>query len=372
MDIHFLPGQHYDCLQCAKSCRTAWKIPVSQEVFQGLIDSESVRRVEGLGLEPFAQSREQLVLTNCEGGCVFLEGNRCHIHATLGPAAKPTSCRQFPFFPVETPDGLFVGVSFYCTAIARNSGRALAEHASFVSDTPPRLGFGPIRLARRTSLDWPGYRELERSLRQRLALHGHQSLVPVFWALVGQVGPQRLEADHLSALLSHDLPAPPPELIGLSWLCVRGLMGRVEAPGQANRGFVEALEAGQPVNFASLDFRGSWNQLTEFPTPELGTLLPRYLDALLFRKYLLGGRSLLERFLILVLLPQVVEVYSILSALARGAEAVAEEDCWRAVDICELRLVTHGREAEVLSLEMLRACLDLHPRTKKTGDESED
>ncbi|MCA9793864.1 MAG: hypothetical protein KC910_18775, partial [Candidatus Eremiobacteraeota bacterium] len=239
------------------------------------------------------------------------------------------------------------------------------------SAAPPRVGFGPIRLARRTSLDWQLYRQLEQGLLQRLS-QGHQALAPVFWALCGCLGSPSLEPHRLAAILAEKLPGPPPELVELSWVCVRGLMGRVEAPGPANRAFIEELEAGQPVTFRSLGFRTNWNQLTEFPPARQPGLLRRYLEALLFRKYLLGGRSLLERFLILLLLPQVVEVYSMLSALARGAAEASEEDFWRAIDICELKLVTHGKEAEILSLEMLRACLDLAGSAKKLGDQDED
>jgi hypothetical protein len=49
------------------------------------------------------------------GGCVFLRDDHlCRVHAELGVAAKPATCRRYPFNLVETPVGLRVVTPHRC------------------------------------------------------------------------------------------------------------------------------------------------------------------------------------------------------------------------------------------------------------------
>lgn len=49
------------------------------------------------------------------GGCVFLRDDHlCRVHAELGVAAKPATCRRFPFNLVHTPVGLRVVTPHRC------------------------------------------------------------------------------------------------------------------------------------------------------------------------------------------------------------------------------------------------------------------
>jgi hypothetical protein len=57
------------------------------------------------------------VLTTVAGRCVFYAGG-CEVHRTLGHAALPLACRQFPRVSVIDPRGVSVTLSHYCPTAA--------------------------------------------------------------------------------------------------------------------------------------------------------------------------------------------------------------------------------------------------------------
>lgn len=87
----------YDCASCGSQCCRghSYLVTVGPELDTQL----SMRRGLPLFLEPSGQADgRQYRVSNCVPGCFFLDGDGgCAIHRTRGYAAKPETCRLFPF-----------------------------------------------------------------------------------------------------------------------------------------------------------------------------------------------------------------------------------------------------------------------------------
>ena len=247
------PHQRYQCIQCGKSCGE-WRIWVEPELVPRLREHPLALRLQVAG-EPY-------LLEDSEGWhylgydrqrrCFFLEGERrCGLHASTGWLSKPRACRQFPFFLLETPDGIQVGLSFRCSAVQQDRGLEWSEHEADLlqlleSGQYPRVGFEPAVYGL-GSLDWPTYLGWERDWCARLA---EATLEQVFY-------------QHLNLIL------PPPEFARLldSWT-------------QSACGLLQ-------VNLAAA-------------APRLAAESIRFLEHVLERKYLWLGGDLLGRMLLML------------------------------------------------------------------------
>lgn len=107
--------------------------------------------------------------------CIYLEDERCAIHAKSGPAAKPGGCRRFPYGLVRTPAGGRVTTEHRCPCRtlgdrppvslqdADNSLRDRAGRLDSDRDVPAR-----IALARGKRVSFKAYVEIESALIARL------------------------------------------------------------------------------------------------------------------------------------------------------------------------------------------------------------
>lgn len=107
------------------------------------------------------------LLQDARGRCLELsEQNLCEIHSD-----KPSVCRQFPFLLAESPDGVHVGVSFRCTAVAQAVGIDWSEHVPILEELlargVPRIGFEPAPIGN-YRLGWETYKEWEAHWLRRL------------------------------------------------------------------------------------------------------------------------------------------------------------------------------------------------------------
>ena len=71
------------------------------------------------------------VRSRTDGACGFLSSDdRCRIHEELGAAAKPLTCRMFPFKFHPVAGGAVVTASFGCPTIVANRGELVSSDAS--------------------------------------------------------------------------------------------------------------------------------------------------------------------------------------------------------------------------------------------------
>ncbi|GMU51731.1 MAG: hypothetical protein AMXMBFR33_08770 [Candidatus Xenobia bacterium] len=331
--MHF-PPLRYDCIQCGKSCGH-WRVLVEEEARQRLEKTELAEQARKQGYQPFVACNDglhRLGFRPEDDKCVFLRSDMlCAVHAELGAAAKPRACRQFPFFLVETPDGPFAGLSFRCTAVKQQVGRPMEVHRPQLEELRatgqyPRVGEGPIPLTPGHFLDWAGYLSLESFARESLSDPWRMLAVPARAAS---------QAPWEATLREEWTTLPTPEqnelLQAFETTLMAGLMGALEgrdlAEMQAGTAILQAGQAWQPpraqrpVSLAQLPLARAPDQ--------------RYLEHLLFRKYLLLGSSVLSRLAALYLAEKVLRFYSL---------AMDDQDL--ALDIVEGEMLSHAESLE--------------------------
>lgn len=334
-DVHF-PELNYDCVQCGKSCG-GWRVLVDDASRKRLEQTELARRAP---YPPFVECPDGLFRMGFtpENHCVFQRVDRlCSVHAELGEAAKPRTCRQYPFFLVETPDGPFVGLSFCCTAVQLQAGRPASAHRPLLEEllrdgNYPRVGFDPIPFTEGHRLDWPGYLALEAFLHASLEDNWRMLSVPALAALRTPWG---------ASLGSFPEHAPPrnPLLDQLEVLLLAGILGALEGRDlEEMRRVTLTLQSGQSCVIPRVPQPVSFSCPTN---PLLEGEIRRYLGHLIHRKFLLLGDTVLSRLAALYLARPVLRFYA--AAFAGGA-APELEHLHRAFDVVEGEMLTHAPE----------------------------
>ncbi len=277
--------QGYDCLQCGKSCSKQWRILVDPDSKERLESTEIYQLAVRNGYSPLRQVDEpegwhELYGTgqpqrveDSSSNCHFFENRLCQVHSSAGPEMKPRVCQQFPFLPLETPAGIFIGLSFRCTAVQENYGGGLESHRDqlerLVSGSSYRkVGFGAIPLSSSgPTCDWEEYLSLENKLMEIL----NQASTPLeFW-------------DKSNSL--HSLAQTPPTMISL-----RDFFAELEGGPQVQDAFNLAWTSWtEPSNYLSPRFQIPIrpNALLDSLQLDFHVLHKRYLWHLLERKFLL-------------------------------------------------------------------------------------
>lgn len=333
----------FDCAGCTKCCRARWNIGVDPERFARLKSSRLALELEVQhGRSPFYQKTSGAVVTNRRGGmCAFLEENLCSIHAHHGGLAKPLTCQLFPFVIQETPEALLVGVSHYCSAVARGEGRPLTAHLDSLERLRPELklspvGGGPMLVAGKLTLGWSSYTRLEAALLQRLERGPAEA---VLLGLIEGLG-QWLKAGRqpsLEHLLVGGRPWVDESMLEagavslVAWAESHKSEQRLELSSQLRQREAVWL----PASAVAVDYHG------RAPQPDLLA----YLRSLIFRKFLVRREPLLTALLALACLERALGYYG--TACSAGLDAL------------EL-LLSHGdggHEAITPLTELALACL---------------
>lgn len=176
-DLHLAEGMNYECIRCGRSCGEFWEIKVTPE------EAESIRarNAEELRAAGAADTNSPVVespwtpggfMMRCgePGPCRLQDAEGlCTLHKLYGYMSKPNICRSFPYKFIETPKGIYCGLTFACTAVLNNTGPALTEqraeieellgwtHSRRAIETPPEL-------ATAIPLSWEQYETIEQDL----------------------------------------------------------------------------------------------------------------------------------------------------------------------------------------------------------------
>lgn len=395
--ILFPQRLHFTCRRCAGCCR-GWTVTLTEEEaapLRGINWAATRPRFDGRqALQPLADGRFRLA--HVGDACIFLdEDNLCAVHKELGPDAKPRMCRQFPLRLVETPEGIVASLDFACPAVVADDGAPIEEqevevrrlaNLAMAARAPDRLSMaaprttlraGAVLRARRgVPLAWADYRALEATMREllqdptppltrrmlridRLGREAHQHVAPgalpdwlaqlraAGWApLDAPLGPAPT-AMRQRALLA-------PLIAGLEGGRLQEAGGRSSARGRialavAIVGAQEAVRL--PTADATLPLREM--QATRFDQDgALAPTLARFMEALLVRKVLVDGVSLIQGVRYLALYFGAVRWYAVARAVLAGRVATTEEDLRYAIALVERRL-THSEGFRTPRLNML-------------------
>lgn len=359
MKFHFPDGQHYDCVQCAKGCRSPWRIRIDPASESKIYGSDLDRRLR-------EQLHEPTLITELDGtvlparrergACVFLNGNLCSVHSEMGVDAKPLACRQFPFLYQPTPDGMFVGVSFYCTAVQENSGRLLADHQPDLEPvvanlTLEMIGENPIKITSEIFTDWPGYKMLESYITRLIDSLGYEiglsESLSRLCRLAFHAREESIKQSDFSKMLD---PWQDPPLNSIMQseqrLYLAALVALIEiVEPRERKEFTNALLSGASCAFNHFSWTGRMEEIsrccTDFVGNQFDGEIERYIRALIHRKFLAARRTVLVNLTILHLLPSILKFYTALAMLSRNSNHSDLPDFFRALDIAEIELITH-------------------------------
>ena len=172
----YLPSNtEYSCTFCGKCCSNLWEIPLTENEANKLceVDWHSCSSLPESAETPATQSainEKQLKLCGVGSDCNFLGTDRkCRLHAKFGAEIKPFTCRMFPFGFTDTPDGVYVGTSFFCPSIVANSGAPIEE---LKNDFTELIKSGavvnkiqnPVNFAPGITIEWDDYKLIEGAL----------------------------------------------------------------------------------------------------------------------------------------------------------------------------------------------------------------
>lgn len=368
--LHFDPKQNYDCLQCGRGCRAGWDIPVEPEVMQRLEGHALTLRVIQERGAAFRIEEDQAFIQNSKDckECGFLEADQlCGIHRELGFEAKPATCKMFPFVVTQTPSGLFVGTTYYCSAVRQNHGRPCSDHAEdlkvLLKDSAPlnQVADDGLAIHNRYYMNWSQYQQFERQLRTLIGEEGQQDALALAVLGVAQLMtdfPMLEEGavaigEHLAscwqrAQLERGLPLLE-QLVRqqicdyLKFTLERPLWDQVES----------ALWEGTPMELPPFQWKGTLQELDELRKQKAGSRwnqhIERYLDHLLFRQALVVQPLLLASLCQLHMLADFLTTWTALLAHQKGHPESLEEDYFEALAHCETYLVTHGRNRRIVN-----------------------
>ena len=371
MTLIFPEGLHYDCGSCTKCCRTVWNVHVSPQAWDRIVGTPLFERMKAEhGRDPIYMDEvrgEKTALALVKpGGCIFLGPDRlCAVHRELGVDAKPLGCREFPFLPVPTPDGVYVGLSFYCSAVQAGHGRPIKAHAADIEGMLgeyryERVGFEPIRLDASSHISWTAYKSLEDFAAARLA----ESPITAGWDVACAVARARrdlapsheglLEDEAFADLLARHERVPVDDvLVRVERMFLEGVAGVLESDSpetcRANteaifrRAVVASASFSRDIDLAGFD---AFRHRAVAEGDGDGEALRRYLEHLLFRKFLALKRPLAHNAAAFYLAGPLLTWYRDLSAHAAGRSTPQAEDTRQALDIIERGFVMHARNMD--------------------------
>ena len=378
--LHFDPRQNYDCLMCGRGCRAGWDIPVEAEVVANLEKQPLVLRIIQEQGPVFRHVEGTTFIQNSKDcpNCRFLaEDQLCSIHREMGFEAKPATCKLFPFVMTQTPEGIFAGTTYYCSATRQNHGRNTSAHEA---DLRAQLELGaPINkvagdglvIHNRYYISYRDYLGMEKELLSRAETVGlREALARATLGLACVMAELPLLEEGVQAIGKKipemwDHPAVPSgsAVLQLRWLgdlqlcdyfkfsLERDQWDQVEA----------ALYDGTPFALPHYQWHGTVADLNGLVDDRFDPEIDRYLGHLVWRKALVVHPPLLPSLLQLTMLPQFLKVHAALLAHKRG-HSVCDQDYWDALEEAETYLVTHGRNRRVVNelavevmLNMLRS-----------------
>ena len=175
MKLHLPAEQSFECTSCGRCCRASWTIAVEAPAEPAIRASQAYRDRARDGFQPLTLLQERVaVARKPDNSCTFLDQeNLCELHRELGGTHKPLVCQTYPYLLTETPDGIFVTLSYACPAVSEGTGPKVEEQRAYLEQmlaargdempqAPPVEETIEVTLGHR--LAWPEYLKLEEEL----------------------------------------------------------------------------------------------------------------------------------------------------------------------------------------------------------------
>lgn len=353
MDFIF-DGSKYECICCGRCC-TRLNVPVSDDDVSKLLgkDVSGAGNVDGSFFKKLKGSR--FLAKNDDGTCRFLRDNKCLIHMDLGMDYKPQICSQFPVFFTDTPDGTYVGLSYFCPASVDGVGSQLTTER--VKDVYLQVK-NVVKVGESLELggkpmSWDAYKVLEEKIANLFSLSESvagwlKSLDLLVSHVAENTGSKKelLELDERKfAGAELEDPNFQSKSNMLSYIIISSNAGGniISSTKMAVTYYLHFSSAKKPLKY--------WF----FENPVLGAdvygvsfreneTLKRYFRHLVFRKELAKG-DVLNKTKLLILAYGVIKWYSQASALSVGRRQVQDSDIADAISFAEKNMILHANQS---------------------------
>lgn len=392
--LHLPQELSYTCHNSGECCTVFETIPADEQ-FLTSFAAAGEEQQERLGgsiaccTQPGLAGDPPKLQRHAHGSCVFLgEDHLCAIHSILGEDAKPQVCRDFPYRYVETPDGIYVGLSFACPSVRSNLGKPLSEQDTQLQEhyrrarsrlDAPRA----VALNRRIELSWSEYLDLERAFLEVLEQSTHSLRIRMIacCVLVNFVDTYQLQLEN-APVAGPGIRLPEGELAKLLGALRAGGFAelyRVAAKPRRISPRVRRMFMGMFTGFANtlhrkggrvrtvagvlaqyvrhaaglggvalkpLTARVSHSDLDRAALPEAGpaaAMLERYVRHCIFRKDLVLMGNVARRIRLLALNLALVPWYATAHAQQHGHDRPDEEDYSQAISHVERLYGFHSR-----------------------------
>lgn len=181
--FHLPQGMAYTCHNSGVCCNVFDSIPVdeaAQDAISGM-DQGRLNHVAGNDADQIVtvetpESQSPVLARKACGSCIMLtEDHLCAIHKIMGEEAKPQACQDFPWRYVETPGGIYVGLSFVCPSVRDNRGQLVTAQEESVRlkysrAASVRKAPDEIMLNSHRALSWEDYLAFEQGLLDLMSL----------------------------------------------------------------------------------------------------------------------------------------------------------------------------------------------------------
>ena len=388
-------GFNFSCTGCGRCCRD-WNVHVDRGCYEKVKDSLLFARLrKEEGEDPVREDPEEASLSTVRknGACIFLDSqSRCMIQNEIGYEAKPLACRQFPVILKPTPDGVFVGVSFYCPSCHMNTGLPLSHVGEGVEGWLKEYNYAEItdqslELMEGLRFRWEDYLALEDFTRHSLerGSFSEKALRQVLIAMAAIIlSGQAFDFSRSPAGSFGDLLKPAyavdygnnelfEELCLFFTFAVVGVM-ESDSPAGA-KAVTEAAMGGTP--FTSLTFGKEIDMplfapfYVNHPLAWKEEAIGRYIEHLLFRKYLAGPEPVFHRLAVLDIVYNLVDFYLYMSAFQDDKREPVPDDLYRAFAIIEKGFTAHTRTMVPFFKAFAGGFLDLLDKIRRPDAEPE-
>ncbi len=132
----------FDCAMCGECCRADWLVTVDEAGYRrnAALFARTGNKEEFaaafIPLQGSGPGEYAYIAKQPQGGCWFLEDNRCRLHRTAGHSHLDGVCQLFPRYPMNTTRGVELTLSFSCPEVIRLASRQ-APLEIIRSDRPP-------------------------------------------------------------------------------------------------------------------------------------------------------------------------------------------------------------------------------------------